>query len=115
MPAGRTRYDSGMSTDARAAGTWLRIRNRLTSQLTAPALSKIADVPNSAAPRPATSPAVRALGTRAGRFSRHNDLSEFMAAGLPTAPYCGQAPPAGCFTVPRVSRSCEDHGHLRQE
>ena len=58
----------------------MRLRNRLTSQLTAPALSKIADVPNSAAPRPAKIQAVRALGTRAGRFGQYHDLSEIMAA-----------------------------------
>src|SRR5215471_5541466 len=72
MPAGRNRWTSGVSTDATADGTSLRIRNRLTSQPVAPALSKTADVPNSTAPRPARSPAAQALGTRAGRFGHHH-------------------------------------------
>jgi hypothetical protein len=78
MPAGRNRCDNGVSTDAAAAGTWLRIRNRLTSQLTVPVLSNSAETPNSAAPRPARSTAVQALGTRAGRLGHHHDASEIM-------------------------------------
>src|SRR5438477_8769052 len=77
-PAGRSRCDKGVRTDAAAAGIWLRIRNRLTSQLTAPVLSPSAEAPNSAAPRPATSPAVRTLGTRAGRLGHHHEASEII-------------------------------------
>src|SRR5215471_9264389 len=73
MPAGRNKCASGVSTDATAGGTSLSIRNRLRSQPVAPALSKIADVPNSTAPRPARSPAARAPGTRAGRFGHHHE------------------------------------------
>src|SRR5690242_644332 len=78
MAAGKNRCDNGVSTDAAAAGTWLRIWNRLTSQPTAPALSNSAATPNSAAPRPVRSTAVRALGTRPGRLGHHHDASEIM-------------------------------------
>src|ERR1700685_2037953 len=73
MLAGRKSRDSGVSADATAGGTWLRIRNSLTSQLTAPALSKTAETPNSAAPRLVKSPAAQDLGIRAGRFGHHHD------------------------------------------
>jgi hypothetical protein len=78
MPAGKNRCDNGVRTDAAAAGTWLRIRNRLTSQPTAPVLSTSAATPNSAAPRPARSTAVQALGTRAGRLGHHHDANEII-------------------------------------
>src|ERR1700757_3701675 len=77
MPAGRNRRDNGVSTEAAAAGTSLSSRNRLSSHPSVPVLSKTAETPNSAAPRPARSPAVRALGTRAGRFGHHHDSSDF--------------------------------------
>src|SRR5450631_4042945 len=80
MPAGPNKCESGVSPAAAAGGTSLRIRNRLTSHLTAPALSKNAATPNSAAPRAANSPAVQALGTRAGRFGHHHDSGEIMGA-----------------------------------
>jgi hypothetical protein len=76
MPAGRNKCENGISTDAAAAGTWLRIRNTLLSQLSIPVLSNSADTPNSAAPRPATSPAVRAVGTLTGRFGHHHESGE---------------------------------------
>src|SRR6478735_6703797 len=76
MPAGRNRRDNGVSTEAAAAGTSLSSRNRLSSHTSVPVLSKTAETPNSAAPRPARSPAVRALGTRAGRFGHHHDSSD---------------------------------------
>src|SRR6516165_2403222 len=72
MPAGRNRCESGVSTDATAGGTSLRIRNRLTSQPVAPALSTTAAAANRTAPSPARSPAAQALGTRAGRFGHHH-------------------------------------------
>src|SRR6266516_5673969 len=78
MPTGRNRCDNGVRTDAAAAGTWLRIRNRLTSQPGAPALSNSAETPNSAAPRPARSTAVQALGTRVVRLGHHHDANEIM-------------------------------------
>src|SRR5215475_4867577 len=77
-PAGRNRRDNGVSTEAAAAGTSLSSRNRLSSHPSVPVLSKTVETPNSAAPRPATSPAVRALGTRAGRFGHHHDSSEII-------------------------------------
>src|SRR4051794_29586059 len=80
MPAGRSRCDNGVSTDPAAAGTWLRIRNRLASQPTVPVLGKTAETPNSAAPKAASSPAVQALGTRAGRFGHHHDSSEIIGS-----------------------------------
>src|SRR5215471_19229924 len=76
MPAGRSRCASGVSTDAAAAGTWLRTRNRLRFQPTAPVLSKNAETPNSAAPRPASTPAVLAPGTRVRRLGHHQESSE---------------------------------------
>jgi hypothetical protein len=76
MPAGRNRCDSGVRTDAAAAGTWLRIRHRLASQLTGPVLSNSAETPNSAAPRPATNPAARAPGTLTGRVGHHHESGE---------------------------------------
>src|SRR6516162_6530300 len=90
MATGRNRRDNGVSTDAAAAGTSLRIRNRLRSQPTAPALSRSAETPNSAAPRPARSQAVRALGTRGGRVGHHHDLSGALPPGVgwPPPPCC---------------------------
>src|ERR1700751_1092866 len=86
MAAGKNRCDNRVRTAAAAAGTWLRIRNRLTSQPTAPALSNSAATPNSAAPRPVKSTAVRALGTRAGRLGHHHDASEIMKRTADRAP-----------------------------
>src|SRR6516165_7177816 len=103
MPTGRNRCDSGVSTDARAAGTWLRIRNSRTSQLTAPVLIKRAAAPNSAAPRPAKSPAAQALGTRAGRFGHHHEPSEIMGRSSRRVPHYGLAPPAGALHQPKGS------------
>ena len=60
MPAGRNRCDNGVSTEAAAGGTWLRIRNRRASQLVAPALTDSAEAAKSTTPRPASSPAARA-------------------------------------------------------
>src|SRR5215471_10799153 len=73
MAMGRNRWTSGVSTEATAGGTSLRIRNRLKSQPVAPDLSKVADVLNSTAPRPARSPAAQARGTRADRFGHHHE------------------------------------------
>jgi len=81
MPHGKNRCENGVSTDAMPAGTSLRVRNRLTSQLIAPALSKSAETPNSTAPRPARSPAVRVLTTRTGRLGHHHDPGEIMEPG----------------------------------
>src|SRR6516225_1944746 len=78
MPAGRNRRDTGVSTATAAAGTSLRTRNRLSSQLSVPVLSSSAETPNSAAPTPATSQAARAPGTRAGRLGHHHESSEIM-------------------------------------
>src|SRR3979490_162314 len=78
MAAGRNRRDNGVSTEAAAAGTSLSSRNRLSSHPSVPVLSKIAETPNSAAPRPARSPAVRAPGTRTGRFGHHHDSSDII-------------------------------------
>src|ERR1700751_2886111 len=78
MAAGKNRCDNRVRTAAAAAGTWLRIRNRLTSQPTAPAVSNSAATPNSATPRPVRSTAVRTLGTRVGRLGHHHDASEIM-------------------------------------
>src|SRR6516225_506587 len=78
MPAGENRRDTGVSTAAAAAGTWLKIRNTLSSQPSVPVLSTSADTPNSAAPTPATSHAVPGPGTRAGRLGHHHESSEIM-------------------------------------
>src|SRR5690242_8238881 len=78
MAAGKNRRDNGVSTGAAAAGTSLSSRNSLSSQPTVPVLSKTAATPNSAAPRLARSPAVRAVGTRAGRSGHHHDSSDFI-------------------------------------
>src|SRR5437763_6765521 len=78
MPAGRNRRDNGVRTEAAAAGTSLSSRNRLSSHPSDPVLSKTAATPNSAAPKPARSPAVRAVGTRAGRFGHHHDSSDLI-------------------------------------
>src|SRR5690242_19243287 len=75
MPTGRNRYDSGVSTDARAAGTSFSTRNRRSSQPGAPALSTSAVTPNSTAPRQASSAAAQARGTRAGRRGHHHEAS----------------------------------------
>src|SRR6516162_5553654 len=78
MPAGKNRCDTGVSTDAAAAGTSLRIRNRLSSQPSVPVLSNSTETPNSAAPRPATSQAVPGPGTRVGRLGHHHEPGEIM-------------------------------------
>src|SRR6516162_4651047 len=78
MPAGRNRCDNGVSTSAAAAGTSLRTRNSLSSQLSIPVLSNTAETPNSAAPAPATSQAVPGPGTRAGRLGHHHEPGEIM-------------------------------------
>ena len=80
---GKNRCDNGVRTDAAPAGTWSRIRNRLTSQPTAPVSSNSAATPNSASPSPATSPALRALGTRADRLGHDHERSEISRAGPP--------------------------------
>ena len=93
MPAGRSICDNGVSTEAAADGTWLRIRNRRASQLVAPALTDSAGAAKSTTPRPASSPAARVFGTRAGRFGHHHDPGEIIgteqSACRPSAP----APP----------------------
>src|SRR5215472_18121053 len=88
MPAGRKRYDSAVSADAAAGGTSLRIRNRRASQPVAPALINSAETPKSTTPRPASSPAARALGTRGGRLGHHHDRGEIIGRAQP-------GPPAG--------------------
>src|SRR5690348_14846259 len=98
MPAGRNRRDNGVSTEAAAAGTSLSSRNRLLSHPSVPVLSKAAETPNSAAPRPARSPAVRALGIRAGRFGHHHDSSDFIEPD----------PRSGVFRPPRQPAITQD-------
>ena len=78
MPAGRNRCDNGVSTEAAAGGTWLRIRNRDASPLVVPALTNSAEAPKSTTPRPARSPAVHAVGSRGGWFGHHHDAGEIM-------------------------------------
>ena len=78
MPAGPNRCDNGVSTEAAVGGTWLRIRNRRTSQLVGPALTDSAEAEKSTTPRPASSPAAHGFGTRAGRFGHHDDPGEII-------------------------------------
>src|SRR4029077_12919823 len=104
MPTGENRRESPVSTDARAAGTSLRTRSRLTSQLTAPVLRKSAETANSTAPRAAKSPAVPALGTRTGRFGHHHDSREIMGTRQLGVRTVGPAPPAGRATDQRGCR-----------
>src|SRR5689334_6344502 len=96
MPAGRNRRDNGVSTEAAAAGTSLSSRNRPSSHPSVPVVSKTAETPNSAAPRAARSPAVRALGIRAGRFGHHHDSSDIIEPApigrVPAAPLAGNEP-----------------------
>ena len=63
MPAGPNRCDNGVSTEAAAGGTWLRIRNRRASQLVAPALTDSAEAAKSNTPRPGSSRAAHVFGT----------------------------------------------------
>src|SRR5271154_5348889 len=78
MPAGPKRCANGVSTEAAAGGTWLRIRNRCASQLVAPALTDSAEAAKSTIPTPASSPAAHVFGTRAGRFGHHHDPGEII-------------------------------------
>src|SRR4029077_10048495 len=96
----------GVSTDAAAAGTWLRIRNTLLSQPTVPVLSNSAETPNSAAPRPVISPAVRALGTLTGCFGHHHESGEITEPDRRS----GALRPPGWLTADHVP---ESGGHLR--
>jgi len=77
-PEGRNRCENGVSIDAAAAGISLSVRNRLASHPTAPVVSKSAETPNSAAPKPARSPATQALGTGIGRLGHHHESSEII-------------------------------------
>src|SRR6516225_914267 len=83
MPTGRNRRDNGVSTEAAAGGTSLRVWNRRESPLVAPTLTSSADAPKSTAPRPASSPAVRGFGTRGGRLGHHQDRSEIIGRRQP--------------------------------
>ncbi len=83
MPAGLNRCDNGVSTEAAADGTWLRIRNRRVSQPVAPALTDSAEAEKSTTPRPASSPAAHVFGTRAGRFGHHHDPGEIIGTKQP--------------------------------
>src|SRR5215472_16043678 len=83
MPTGRNRRDNGVSTEAAACGTSLRVRNRRASPLVAPALTSSADAPKSTAPRPVSSPVVHGLGTRGGRLGHHQDRSEIIGGKQP--------------------------------
>src|ERR1700733_16323499 len=83
MPAGSNRCDNGVSTEAAAGGTWLRIPNRRTSQLVAPALTDSAEAAKSTTPRLASSPAAHVFGTRAGRSGHHHDPGEIIGTKQP--------------------------------
>jgi len=90
MLTGRNRRDKGVSTEAAAGGTSLRVRNRRASPLVAPTLTSSADAPKSTAPMQASNPAVRSFGTRGGRLGHHQDRGELIGrrqpGRQPTAP-----------------------------
>ena len=115
MPAGPNRCDNGVSTEAAAGGTWLRIRNRRASQPVAPAFTDSAETAKSTTPRPASSPAAQGFGTRAGRFGHHHDPPEIIGTKQPAHRPGGPGAACGCPADPRAYRGYQDHGHLRRE
>src|SRR5262245_47416934 len=106
MPTGRNRRDNGVSTEAAAGGTSLSVRNTSASQPVAPAWTTSADAPKSTAPRPASSPAVRALGTRGGRLGHHHDPGGIIGreppGRLPAGPGATGGPPHRPWGLSRV-------------